>query len=626
MTTKQQARPKTPPKIGAAKRTLPMEELVPGAMNEAMLKGCLVSESDLDHGKVAKMQWGVAVKRLIEVRGGNLTYQQAYPADEQPVIAEPVTVEPVEDDEDFSDLDAMLAELDDEDDPHDEDGNRITPAEVPSPSGEVDLDSLLDEITDPDRPRVSEASDVPSAEQSGAALFIGMPTTRDYIFDGHAGAGPSGSSRWMNCTASLGASRAFLETLTPNQQIEFAKGSGAARQGTTAHMAAESEARLMLGEITEAEHEMTLLELSTLPEVEAEAYDEEMGEWLVEYGDLIRQYHQDGHPIMVEQRVSAAIPLLTVDEDGDRDVHVIEGSADAISMPIPTEPVLSVIDLKYGNGVEVEAEDNSQAKIYALAVLAMLIEMGLDIFDTKVLKHIELVIVQPRLGGVKTWKITVNELLDWQDDVLSPALTQALAGIKGGAKFSPSPETCQWCPARGNCTALAEAVHEGAVDLFDEVQEHEYLNGVGVPLETDGLTSARLAELLEQAEAVVKLKDDLKAEAQRRLHRGEQVPGFQLVNYQPPRQWVEEVVEVFDPEHYDEDVIDAKVIETVWQRKMLSPPQAVTALKAKGYPEDTLGKFIVKPDVRPVVAREGDRRKTWTGKPPEQMFPAIEED
>lgn len=510
----------------------------------------------------------------------------------------------VDDFDDFSDL----AEFDDE-------ADDITPIPAPVLVDEDEVDSLLDEVTD----------EIPDIEEAGGTLFIGMPTTRDYIFDGHAGAGPSGSGRWISCTASLGASRAFLETLTPNQMEAFAKGSTAARQGTTAHAAAESEARFMLGEIDEAEHDNNILELSMLPDVEGEQYDEEMGEWLAEYGEVLRMLHQEGHPILIEQSVTAAIPLLTAspNEDGvvEPDVHEIRGSADAISMPIPTDPVLTVADLKYGNGKNVEAEDNSQAMIYALAVLAMLIEMGLDIFDKKVLDHIDLLIIQPRLGGTKTWSITVDELLDWQDETLTPALTYALGGVKKGATFTPSDEACEWCPARGTCPALAEFVMEGASDLFDEIQENELENGADAELDVSIMAPERLAELLAQAEALVKLKDDLKAEAQRRLHRGETVPGYQLVNYQPPRQWVDGTADVLDPTEVDEDLLDPQVAATLWKSPVLmSPTQALKALKAAGVSEKVLDELIVTPDKKPVVAKEGDRRSKWVDRPPEQMF------
>lgn len=453
-------------------------------------------------------------------------------------------------------------------------------------------------------------------------LFIGNPTNKDYIFDGHAGAGPSASERWLTCTASLAASRAFLETLSPNQQVQFAKANLAARQGTTAHAVAEAECRFLLGLIDEAELEALILEQTIMPETEGEAYDEEMAEYVTEYTDLIKQYHDSGRPVLLEHRVSAVVPLMTVDANGDRELYEVNGSGDSIVLPSEEENVLTVVDLKYGEGVDVEVEDNSQEKIYALGALSELADP--ETGELPDLDHIEYVIVQPRLGGIKVWTESVEDLLAWRDEVLSPALTEALGGTKAGAAFRPSETACQWCPARGTCAALAESRVEAAVELFDTVVEAEFEGGPGAFPETGELTDERLAALYTQITGLTQIASDLKDELQRRLHRGKQVPGYTLVNYQPSRYWAEGAAE-----ELMED-------ESMWtEPKLMSPTQAVKT-KALSMPGKTqkeraeaaeveLAALIVKPDPRPVVAKEGDRRKPWGGPPPEQMFD-IEED
>lgn len=577
-----------------------MHDMVPGAMTEAMVKGCLVNETNLDHGLVAKMMWGSAIKALIKARGGNYTYNEVYESDTPPPVEKdlsttsPALVEQMEADLE-DDFDSLMADLDDLDD-----DTMLNPERV-------EADDLLDAA--------------PVEERMGKSpLFIGMPTTKDYIFDGHAGAGPSGAERWMACTASLGASRAFLETLTPNQQAEFANASSAARQGTTAHAAAESEARLMLGEITEETHDNNILDLTLTP-LDNEAYDEEMGQWITEYGDLVKQYVQNGHEVMIEARVTTTVELTTVDSDGDHHVHEIKGSVDFGALPLERrskkdERVLTVGDLKYGNGKEVDAEENPQTKIYALGVIEMLAERGEDVFD---IDRVDLIIVQPRLGGIKVWSTTVDDLLEWRDEVLSPALTEALGGLKAGAAFVPGEVQCQWCPARGGCAALAESRMEAATELFDVIVDSEF-NGETFP-ETTTLTDERLGALYAQIEGLTKIKDDLKAEVQRRLHRGKHVPGYQLVNYTPRSQWKEGAETVLHPDTFDEDVIAPDVINRLWRLEMLSPTQAIKALgKGDEGTLDTIESLIERPNKRPIVAPEGDRRKTWEGKPPEAMF------
>ena len=445
-------------------------------------------------------------------------------------------------------------------------------------------------------------------------LLTKIPGVLDYVFNGHMGAGPSASERWINCTASLGASRAFLETLTPNQQAEFAIANIAARQGTTAHAAAEAELLTAVGRMDQDELDTTLMELSIHPDTAGEAYDEEMAEYITEYVDLMRQYALDRGEdhVLVEHRVSAVVPLVGLHEG---EVYEVKGTADGVALPTETDPDLAVADLKYGNGIDVEVEDNSQVRICALGVLdSMADEDGNLIVNVETITYY---IVQPRLGGLKTYTETLDDLLDWRDNVLSPALTKALYGQAEGATFEPSDAACQWCPARGTCSALAEQRIEQAQDLFDVVVDDEFSTGA--------LTDGRLGELLAQAKAVRDIYDDLKDEAQRRLHRGRQVPGFHLVNYSPPRYWADGAVDALDPMlHQDEGaVLAAKHRALLWTKpEVVSPTQAVKILKANGIkePEKELGDLIVVPDKKPVVAPVNDRRSKWEGLPPEQMF------
>lgn len=437
-------------------------------------------------------------------------------------------------------------------------------------------------------------------------MFIPIPGVKDYIFDGHAGAGPSASERWMNCTASLGASREFLETLTPNQQVAFGGANEAARQGTTAHAAAEVEANLLLGRVDQAEADATLMELAIMPDTDGEAYDDEMAEYITEYVDLIKGYADErgAESLLIEARVSATVPLTDPFDEGE--VYEIKGSADCVVLPTKDEPTLVVGDLKYGDGIHVDVDENPQIRIYALGVLAMLVDEE-GILPSEI-EEVVYHIIQPRLGGIKTWRESVDDLLEWRDTELSPALSRALAGVEGGAEYKPSEETCQWCPARGACSALAESRMAEAADLFDTIVEAEYENGPGSFPETSSLSDERLGTLLTQIRGLVKIHDDLKEEAQRRLHRGTPVPGFKLVSYTPPRRWSSSAPE-------------ALAEMQVWKPPtLMTPTQALLAAKGNEEALSLIEEQIESPLKRPVVAPEGDRRKDWAGIPPESMF------
>lgn len=601
----------------------------PGGMSRAALRVELAEKHGVPMTESASIKWPVLIDMVVQ---GRLDREREAGATRS---TEADHKEPGEDT--FDDLDDLLAEFaepeasvdeackcgtpesehDSVDPPHsfvpqggwddERDHREIAPGEdaatYDSEEGE--------EVFDPETLFAEMAEEFSAEQAKNPPIFIGIPGIADYVFDGHAGAGPSASERWMNCTMSLSASRKFLETLSPNQQRAYAGANLAARQGTTAHAAAEAEANHMLGRITEEELQATLLELMIEPDTEAESYDDEMGEYITEYVDLFQGYANErgADNILIESRVEAAIPLAGLHEG---EVYIIRGSLDGAALPTPEDPTLVVGDLKYGDGIWVEVTANTQALIYALALLGLLIDdEGNLIID---IETIRLHIIQPRLGGIKTWEISLDDLFDWRDDVLSPALTKALYPDEG-ATYEPSPGTCQFCPARGSCPALAQQRVEQAAELFDVIQDVQYEDPDALP-DAALMDDATLGNLLTQITGLIGLHKEMRAEVERRLYRGHAIPGFDLRNYSPPRRWKDGA----------QDKIAAGEVKLTKRERdalfkepvLLTPKQALTVLGEKGKSIEAL---IETPDKRPVVSTgPGDRRSVWTGKPPEAMF------
>lgn len=488
-------------------------------------------------------------------------------------------------------------------------------AKMAAEAAEVDPDDEIEEwLTERDEV-------VASAPPS---LFLGMPGVSDYSFAGHMGTGPSGADRWMNCTASLEMSKKFLLGLSQNQQAEFANANVAARQGTTAHAAAEVEARVILGEVTDAEAEHMLFDLAIDPP-DGEDYNPEMAQFITEYTDLIQLFVTEGHEVLIEERVTAAVPLtapltletkrfLGIDEDEEENYYLVNGSVDCGVMPTEEERVLTAVDLKYGEGKDVTPDSNPQVRLYMLGLLSLFIERGGDI-DT--LERLDYIIAQPRLGGIKAWTESVADLLTWRDEVLSPALTAAL-GL-APSEFSPGEQTCQWCPARGGCAALAGERLAAATELFTALDDAEFGDGPGVV--ASDLDNERLASLLKQITGLTDLQADLKAEAQRRLYRGETVPGMVLVNYTPPRQWKDGAFQFFTKNPALPAWKDPELrTPTQFVAAMSSEFDGKNAKDREAKAQEQYADLINVPEKRPVAAFEGDRRQLWQGKAPDQMF------
>ena len=123
-------------------------------------------------------------------------------------------------------------------------------------------------------------------------------------------------------------------------------------------------------------------------------------------------------------------PLVCVEQKLDYSKWVQDGfgTGDCV---IVADDTLHIIDMKYGVGVLVSAsgEDgtgNSQLKCYALGAL----DTFGDLYD---IRRIKLSIYQPRRENTDTFEMSVEELLKWAEEVLSP---RAKLAYEGNGDFS----------------------------------------------------------------------------------------------------------------------------------------------------------------------------------------------
>ena len=188
--------------------------------------------------------------------------------------------------------------------------------------------------------------------------------------DTHALLSPSSSERWISCPPSVRMSEGIEE-----------KPSEYAAEGTAAHSLCEYKLHKLLG-----------YEQPDIRE-NLDYYNKEMEDCTDYYRDYINELlteHDERKPLMfVEQRV-----------DFSRFVKEGFGTSDCIIIDNDT---IFVIDFKYGNGVRVDALNNSQMMIYAIGAL----EMFDGIFD---INHVVMTIFQPRLENVSTFEMTKDEL------------------------------------------------------------------------------------------------------------------------------------------------------------------------------------------------------------------------
>lgn len=132
---------------------------------------------------------------------------------------------------------------------------------------------------------------------------------------------------------------------------------------------------------------------------------------------------------------------------GTPDAFVVDGNCEGFS----------VIDLKWGEGVQVVAKNNAQLLDYARGVLLYLREWGRVPDDDM---PVRLIIVQPRWRGTAqpVWELTIGQLVNlarYQETLASNIRYHISARV-------PLPRTagehCRWCPNAGMCPEKREAM------------------------------------------------------------------------------------------------------------------------------------------------------------------------
>jgi hypothetical protein len=296
--------------------------------------------------------------------------------------------------------------------------------------------------------------------------------------------------------------------------------------------------------------------------------DQDMCLAVRDYVDYVRGVSKaTGGALLVEQRLP--ISSLT----GESGAH---GTADAV---ILAEREIIVIDLKYGRGVAVDAEDNEQLQIYALAALR---EFGLaQDFD-----QVRMVIHQPRLGAVSEATLSIDDLADFGERVLEAAgFTQY-----PDALLNPSEEACRWCRAKATCPALRAEV----VELFGAVPAPQ----------------AESADVLADCMAKVDLIEGwckaVRAEVETRLLTGKPVRGWKVVQGKKGnRKWssdadAEAMLKAMRIPHdrmYDYAVISPTSAEKLAKAEVIGPRQ---------WPR--VAALITQAEGKPSVAPESDKR------------------
>ncbi len=206
----------------------------------------------------------------------------------------------------------------------------------------------------------------------------------------------------------------------------------------------------------------------------------------------------------------------------DNDQVKLAGTADVIGIGAGK---LIVSDLKTGKGW-VDA-DSAQLKIYALGAIRSAAKNGIP-----PPQQIELRIVQPHHGDVRSHTMTYEELWNWYQNTLRPAIQ---ASISTNSQPTPSESACQYCPAKVVCPAQRKGFEVLAAKPDLRTLNKDQIQAVMLALSVE-----QIADLLERAPVVEKFIDAVREHAVQRIRNGESIHGWQMVPKRATRKWTDE--------------------------------------------------------------------------------------
>ena len=359
--------------------------------------------------------------------------------------------------------------------------------------------------------------------------------------DIHSPLSPSSAFRWIKCTPS-----AKLNAALPDSTSEYAL------QGTAAHTLCEYKLQKLLGK-------------------DAKDPTENLTYFDAEMADCTDSYQQYVSEQIEKAKQFCKDPIVLVEQKLDFSKWVPQGfgTGDCV---IVADNILTVIDFKYGVGVLVEAEQNPQIMCYALGALALFD----SIYD---IENVVMTIFQPRRDNISTYKLSKKELLQWADEILSPA---AQLAAKGEGEFKAG-KHCRFCKVKATCRKRAEYNLELARYDFE------------MPA---NLEDTEIEVILSKADELAAWCSDIKEYAFQQALNGKQWNGWKLVEGRSVRKYINEdaVAETVKNAGYDP-----------YEHKVLGIT-AMTRMLGKAKFENLLSSFIEKPTGKPALVPKSDKR------------------
>ena len=358
----------------------------------------------------------------------------------------------------------------------------------------------------------------------------------------HSDKGPSSSDRWIHCTPSVKLCADMKETAS-----DFAQ------EGTDAHALCEYYLKKAFGIPCENPIENLTF------------YNAQMDEAAQDYVNYVLELYEEA-----KKKCKDPVVLVEQQIQYERFVPGGFGTSDCV---IIADGTMIVVDFKYGMGVLVKAEGNSQMMIYALGSLESF-DAIYDIHDVK------MTIFQPRLSNISVAEMSRDDLYKWAEEVLKP---KAIEAEEGTGEFSTG-DWCRFCKARYVCRERAKKNLELAAYEFADP-----------PL----LSDEEMVDILGKVDRLVGWASDIKEYALQEAVAGKKWPGYKLVEGRAIRKYKDEAT-------IAELVINAG--EDPYEKKLKGITEMTKLLGKKKF-EELLGALVIKPQGKPALVLESDPRE-----------------
>lgn len=367
----------------------------------------------------------------------------------------------------------------------------------------------------------------------------------------HAKLSASGSDRWLNCPGSV----ALSENAPAQEESEYAK------EGTDAHSCLEA----ILKNHGKKPYSAAQMLRSKFP-------DSMVEHAIAAYKEIAARI-PEGATLLCETKVD--LTFVGPDMFGTVDAAIVDEFGE-----------LHVIDYKYGAGVAVDPDENTQLIYYALGIAHKYA------FN---FSKVVLTIIQPRAehknGPIRQWSLEIDELIKWTDR------------FKNGVKRTQEPvaelktgDWCRWCPAKTICPKLSdEAFAQAQIDFEPETDSNIFLPVANM------VRPEKIANVLDAAKKIETWIEAIKEHALHLAKSGVRIPGYKVVQKRSTRKWV-------NAESVSEEAEMLWGTEAFTKPELLSPAQLEKAVEVD---PDWIEENTTKESSGVTLAPESDSRPEY---------------